>query len=102
MRRDLAVRLRMMYTGGDRQQFLSTCRMSDTEMGLDVADTLCFQLGDDMETTLFWHWDYTLSKRWQRLGLDHIRMIAYQRRVRPKTSDASTSAAPHTDDQPDP
>ncbi|GJZ71782.1 hypothetical protein Tco_0635633 [Tanacetum coccineum] len=23
----------------------STCRMSDTEMGLDVADTLCFQLG---------------------------------------------------------
>ncbi|GJX49733.1 hypothetical protein Tco_0276578 [Tanacetum coccineum] len=24
---------------------LSTCRMSDTEMGLDVADTLCFQLG---------------------------------------------------------
>ncbi|GKF60858.1 hypothetical protein Tco_0177644 [Tanacetum coccineum] len=26
-------------------EFLSTCRMSDTEMGLDVADTLCFQLG---------------------------------------------------------
>ncbi|GJX93043.1 hypothetical protein Tco_0347629 [Tanacetum coccineum] len=26
-------------------KFLSTCRMSDTEMGLDVADTLCFQLG---------------------------------------------------------
>ncbi|GJU61880.1 hypothetical protein Tco_1243715 [Tanacetum coccineum] len=25
-------------------EFLSTCRMSDTEMGLDVADTLCFQL----------------------------------------------------------
>ncbi|GKE04407.1 hypothetical protein Tco_1396425, partial [Tanacetum coccineum] len=36
MRQDLAVRLRM---------FLNTCRMSDTEMGLDVADTLCFQLG---------------------------------------------------------
>nr|GFB22023.1 hypothetical protein [Tanacetum cinerariifolium] len=26
-------------------KFLSTCRMSDTEMGLDIADTLCFQLG---------------------------------------------------------
>ncbi|GJR86300.1 reverse transcriptase domain-containing protein [Tanacetum coccineum] len=26
-------------------EFLSTCGMSDTEMGLDVADTLCFQLG---------------------------------------------------------
>nr|GEW04100.1 hypothetical protein [Tanacetum cinerariifolium] len=66
--RDLAVRLRMVYIRGDRQQvfvshawkrlfgiraplvhefileFLSICRMSDTEMGLDVADTLCFQL----------------------------------------------------------
>ncbi|GJT19787.1 hypothetical protein Tco_0878493 [Tanacetum coccineum] len=71
MRHDLAVRLRMVYTGGEGQQvsvshawrrlfgiwvplvrefileFLSTCRMSDTEMGLDVADTLCFQLGGD-------------------------------------------------------
>ncbi|GJY39999.1 hypothetical protein Tco_0426363 [Tanacetum coccineum] len=45
MRQDLAVRLRMVYTEGEGQQFLSTCRMSDTEMGLDVADTLCFQLG---------------------------------------------------------
>ncbi|GJX01549.1 hypothetical protein Tco_0185462 [Tanacetum coccineum] len=26
-------------------EFLSTCRMSDTKMGLDVADMLCFQLG---------------------------------------------------------
>ncbi|GJZ77093.1 hypothetical protein Tco_0641765 [Tanacetum coccineum] len=26
-------------------EFLSTCRMSDTEMGLDVVDKLCFQLG---------------------------------------------------------
>ncbi|GKE27461.1 hypothetical protein Tco_1442845, partial [Tanacetum coccineum] len=26
-------------------EFLSTCRMSDAEMGLDVVDTLCFQLG---------------------------------------------------------
>nr|GEV11422.1 hypothetical protein [Tanacetum cinerariifolium] len=39
MRRDLAVRLRMVYSG-DGQQV-----MSDTKMGLDVADTLCFQLG---------------------------------------------------------
>ncbi|GKG01996.1 hypothetical protein Tco_0306701, partial [Tanacetum coccineum] len=28
--------------------------------------------------------------------------LPYQRRVRPKTGDASTSTAPHTDDQPDP
>ncbi|GJU01672.1 hypothetical protein Tco_1112010 [Tanacetum coccineum] len=27
-------------------EFLSTYRMSDTEIGLDVADTLCFQLGE--------------------------------------------------------
>ncbi|GJV60857.1 hypothetical protein Tco_1466957 [Tanacetum coccineum] len=69
MRQDLAVRLRMVYTRGEGKQvfvsyvwrrlfriraplvrefileFLSTCRMSDTKMGLDVADTLCFQLG---------------------------------------------------------
>ncbi|GKC26739.1 hypothetical protein Tco_1034033 [Tanacetum coccineum] len=36
MRQDLAVRLRMVYSGEG---------MSDTEMGLDVTDTLCFQLG---------------------------------------------------------
>ncbi|GKC68956.1 hypothetical protein Tco_1114839 [Tanacetum coccineum] len=68
IRQDLAVRLRMVYSGEGQQvfvshawrrlfgiraplvrefilEFLSTCRMSDTEMGLDVADTLCFQLG---------------------------------------------------------
>ncbi|GJV23015.1 hypothetical protein Tco_1375710 [Tanacetum coccineum] len=69
MRRTLADRLRMVYTGDEGQElftshawrrlfeiraplvrefileFLSTCWMSDTEMGLDVADTLCFQLG---------------------------------------------------------
>ncbi|GJZ91318.1 hypothetical protein Tco_0663245 [Tanacetum coccineum] len=66
---DLAVRLRMVYSGEGQQvfvshawrrlfgirgplvrefilEFLSTCRMSDTEIGLDVADTLCFQLGE--------------------------------------------------------
>ncbi|GJZ75869.1 hypothetical protein Tco_0640334 [Tanacetum coccineum] len=68
MRQDLAMRLRMVYSGEGHQvfvsharrrlfgirgplvqefilEFLSTCRMSDTEMGLDVADTLYFQLG---------------------------------------------------------
>ncbi|GKA07921.1 hypothetical protein Tco_0687252 [Tanacetum coccineum] len=40
MRQDLAVRLRMVYFGEGQ--------MSDTEMGLDVADTLCFQLGGVM------------------------------------------------------
>ncbi|GKA27351.1 hypothetical protein Tco_0713519 [Tanacetum coccineum] len=29
-------------------------------------------------------------------------LVSYQRRVRPRTGDASTSTAPHTDDQPDP
>nr|GEY47669.1 hypothetical protein [Tanacetum cinerariifolium] len=48
IRQDLAVRLRMVYTGEDGQQvFVSHAwrRMSDIKMGLDVADTLCFQLG---------------------------------------------------------
>ncbi|GKB81762.1 hypothetical protein Tco_0948657, partial [Tanacetum coccineum] len=44
MRQDLAVRLRIVYSG-EGQQFLSTCRMSDIVMDLDTADTLCFQLG---------------------------------------------------------
>ncbi|GKB78634.1 hypothetical protein Tco_0945529 [Tanacetum coccineum] len=64
MRQDQAVSLRMVYSGEGKQvfvshawrrlfgiraplarqfilEFLSTCRMSDTEMGLDVADTPC-------------------------------------------------------------
>ncbi|GKC03342.1 hypothetical protein Tco_0994952 [Tanacetum coccineum] len=69
MRGTLADRLRMVYTGDEGRdlftthawrrlfeirgplirefilEFFSTCRMSDTEMGLYVADTLCFQLG---------------------------------------------------------
>ncbi|GKD06005.1 hypothetical protein Tco_1180979 [Tanacetum coccineum] len=68
MRQDLAVRLRVVYSREGQQVFvsqawrrlfgiraplvrefilgfLSSCRMSDTEMGLDVTDMLCFQLG---------------------------------------------------------
>ncbi|GJY02368.1 hypothetical protein Tco_0360520 [Tanacetum coccineum] len=68
MRQDLAERLRIVYIGDDGQEvfvnhawrrlfgiraplvqefileFFSTCRIG-SEMGLDVADTLCFQLG---------------------------------------------------------
>ncbi|GJU09660.1 hypothetical protein Tco_1132056 [Tanacetum coccineum] len=68
MRQDLVERMRMVYTGDDRQEvfvshawrrlfgiraplvqeflleFFSTCRIRD-ELGLDVAGTLCFQLG---------------------------------------------------------
>ncbi|GKC68206.1 hypothetical protein Tco_1100804, partial [Tanacetum coccineum] len=40
MRHDLAVRLRMVYSKEGQQV------MSDTKMGLDVADTLCFHLRD--------------------------------------------------------
>ncbi|GKD27338.1 hypothetical protein Tco_1233552, partial [Tanacetum coccineum] len=65
----LAGRLRMVYTKGQVSftsdawrkvfairgllvrefilDFLSTYRISDTKIGLDVADTLCFQLGGD-------------------------------------------------------
>ncbi|GKD30565.1 hypothetical protein Tco_1241343, partial [Tanacetum coccineum] len=69
MRQTLGDRLRMIYTKDEGQKlftshewrrlfkikarlvqefilkFFSTCRMSDTKMGLDVANTLCFQLG---------------------------------------------------------
>ncbi|GJS68941.1 hypothetical protein Tco_0683506 [Tanacetum coccineum] len=69
MRPTLAGRLRMVYTRDKGHElftshawrrlfeiraplvrefileFLSTCKMSNTEMGLDIADTLCFQLG---------------------------------------------------------
>ncbi|GJS80695.1 hypothetical protein Tco_0730576 [Tanacetum coccineum] len=69
MRQTLGDKLSMVYAGDDGEalftshawrrlfevsgllvrefilEFLSTCRMSDTEMGLDVVDTLCFQLG---------------------------------------------------------
>ncbi|GJY78014.1 hypothetical protein Tco_0483815, partial [Tanacetum coccineum] len=45
MRQTLAGRLRMVYTRGDGQELFTSHTMSDTEMGLDVADTLCFQLG---------------------------------------------------------
>ncbi|GJX20634.1 hypothetical protein Tco_0223311 [Tanacetum coccineum] len=51
MWQDLAERMRMVYTGDDGQEeflleFFSTYRIGD-EMGLDVAGTLCFQLGED-------------------------------------------------------
>ncbi|GJZ84302.1 hypothetical protein Tco_0649641 [Tanacetum coccineum] len=39
-RQNLAGRLRRVYTGDEGQEL-----MSDTEMGLDVADTLCFYFG---------------------------------------------------------
>ncbi|GJW52698.1 hypothetical protein Tco_0096783 [Tanacetum coccineum] len=38
-------RLRMVYTRDEGQELFTSHAMSDTEMGLDVADTLCFQLG---------------------------------------------------------
>ncbi|GJZ43172.1 hypothetical protein Tco_0590427 [Tanacetum coccineum] len=40
MRQTLVGRLRMVYIGDEGQEL-----MSDTEMGLDVVDTLCFHLG---------------------------------------------------------
>ncbi|GJY58091.1 putative reverse transcriptase domain-containing protein [Tanacetum coccineum] len=40
MRQALTDRLRMVYTEAEGQ-------INDTEMGLDTADTLCFQLGED-------------------------------------------------------
>ncbi|GJU68190.1 hypothetical protein Tco_1254449 [Tanacetum coccineum] len=48
MRQTLGDRLSTTYTGDDGQSLFTSHawrRMSNTEMGLDVADTLCFQLG---------------------------------------------------------
>ncbi|GJU35351.1 hypothetical protein Tco_1183705 [Tanacetum coccineum] len=77
MRQTLGDRLSMVYTRDDGEalitshawrrlfkvrgplvrefilEFLSNCRMSDTEMGLDVADTLCFQL-DGARRRMIW------------------------------------------------
>ncbi|GJS01110.1 hypothetical protein Tco_0317618 [Tanacetum coccineum] len=74
MRQTLGDRLSMVYAGDDGQalftshawrrlfvvrpplvrefmlELFSTFRMSDTEMGLDVTDTLCFQLGKARRT----------------------------------------------------
>ncbi|GJT95249.1 hypothetical protein Tco_1090767 [Tanacetum coccineum] len=76
---DLAVRLRMVYSGEGKQvfvshawrrlfeiraplvrefilEFLSTCRISDTVMDLDTTDTLCFQLGG-ARRRMMWRYD---------------------------------------------
>ncbi|GKB16293.1 hypothetical protein Tco_0850216 [Tanacetum coccineum] len=69
MDQDITDRLRMDHTGGDGQviftshawrrvfeiqgplvhelmlEFFSACRFSDTELGLDISDNFCFQLG---------------------------------------------------------
>nr|GEV17810.1 putative Gag-Pol polyprotein [Tanacetum cinerariifolium] len=53
MRQTLGDRLRMVFTGDAGQDLFTSHawrRMSDTEMGLDVADTLCFQLGGARRT----------------------------------------------------
>ncbi|GKB94441.1 hypothetical protein Tco_0980578 [Tanacetum coccineum] len=60
-------------------EFRSTCRMSDTEMGLDVADTLCFQLGG-VRRRMTWRQFilvlvYILMRRWQRMVLGHIAWV---------------------------
>ncbi|GKA80332.1 hypothetical protein Tco_0786928 [Tanacetum coccineum] len=71
MRGTLADRLKMVYTGDKGHElftihafrrlfeiwgplvqefileFFSTCKMIDTEIGLDIANTLCFQLGGE-------------------------------------------------------
>ncbi|GKE56539.1 hypothetical protein Tco_1495724 [Tanacetum coccineum] len=45
MRQTLGDPLSMIYTGDEGQELFTSHAMSDTEIGLDVADTLCFQLG---------------------------------------------------------
>nr|GEU54783.1 hypothetical protein [Tanacetum cinerariifolium] len=175
-------RLSMVYTGDDGEalftshawrrlfevraplvkefmlNFFCTCRMSDTEMGLDVADTLCFQLGGARHAegrksgaklswghfigrlaahfgfvndqglrglsmvvststiaTRFSTPDYVIKDRGggARVTTECCRLVfdstlvdsswvPYQRPVRPRTGDAGTSTAPHTNDQPGP
>nr|GEX10949.1 ribonuclease H-like domain-containing protein [Tanacetum cinerariifolium] len=77
MRQGLTDRLRMLYTGGEGHvlftshawrrlfkirgslvrefmlEFFSTCRISDTKMGLDIANTMCFQL-DGARRSMIW------------------------------------------------
>ncbi|GJR37345.1 hypothetical protein Tco_1213029 [Tanacetum coccineum] len=104
MRQDLPVRLRMVYSGEGKQvfvshawrrlfgiraplvrkfilEFLSTCRMSDTEMGLDVADTLCFQLGGVRRRMTWRHFILALrlhtEQEMAEAGRLCQRMIAY-------------------------
>ncbi|GKC75928.1 hypothetical protein Tco_1126702 [Tanacetum coccineum] len=79
MRQTMGDRLRMVYIGDEGHElftshawrklfeirallvqefileFFSTYRMSDTEKGLDVADTLCFQLGG-VRRRMTWRW----------------------------------------------
>ncbi|GJU62255.1 hypothetical protein Tco_1244090 [Tanacetum coccineum] len=43
-------------------EFLSTCRMSDIEMGLDVVDTLCFQLGG-VRRMMTWRYDILIPDK---------------------------------------
>ncbi|GKD26474.1 hypothetical protein Tco_1232688, partial [Tanacetum coccineum] len=84
MRQDLAVRLKMVYTGEQGQvfvshawrrlfeirgplvrefilEFLSTCRMSDTIMDLDTSDTFCFQLGGFRKRMTWWQFILALG-----------------------------------------
>ncbi|GKA18475.1 hypothetical protein Tco_0698390 [Tanacetum coccineum] len=84
MRQDLAERMRMVYTGDDGQEvfishawrrlfgiraplvheflleFFSTCRIGD-EMGLDMAGTLCFQLGGARRSMTWRHFILALG-----------------------------------------
>ncbi|GKC33491.1 hypothetical protein Tco_1045875 [Tanacetum coccineum] len=84
MRQDLAERLRMVYTEDDGQEilvshawmrlfeiraplvhefileFFSTCRIS-SEMGLDVIDALCFQLGGARRSMTWRHFTLALG-----------------------------------------
>ncbi|GKE37866.1 hypothetical protein Tco_1461271, partial [Tanacetum coccineum] len=95
MREDLEVRLRMVYSGEGQQvfmsyawrrlfriraplvrefilEFLRTCRMSDTEMGLDVADTLFFQLGGAPEKVTSVDLFYLCSMDRRTTNVPHI------------------------------
>ncbi|GJS21776.1 hypothetical protein Tco_0450408 [Tanacetum coccineum] len=96
MRQTLADRLRMVYTGDKRHElftshawrrlfeirgplvrefileFFNTCRMSDTEMGLDVADTLCFQLGGARQDGFEAYWHAEGRKSRARMSVGHF------------------------------
>ncbi|GKE25709.1 hypothetical protein Tco_1441093, partial [Tanacetum coccineum] len=78
MRQDLAVRLRMVYTREGQQVFVSHAwrRLFRIRAPL-VREFILYWVmlgGGWHRDNLFWYLDYTLSRRWQRQGLEPTRM----------------------------
>ncbi|GJV87531.1 hypothetical protein Tco_1531469 [Tanacetum coccineum] len=83
MRQDLAERLRIVYTKDDGQEefileFFSTYKIG-SKMGLDVADTLCFQLGGARRSMTWRQCILALEDGFRAYWLGSERVIPYKR-----------------------